>query len=86
VRLVEVAREAGADRAYLVDDAGAIDQAWLESATVVGLTSGASVPEELVLQVLGRLAEAGFCEVHEAEAVRESLVFALPHELRRPAS
>ena len=82
VRLVEVAREAGAGAAYLVADAAGIDEAWLESATVVGVTSGASVPEELVSQVLGRLAEAGFAEVQEAEAVRESMVFALPHELR----
>src|SRR5215472_13523564 len=86
VRLVEVARDAGAASAYLVDNSAAIDPAWLESASTVGVTSGASVPEELVNQVLERLAQAGFRQVEEVEAVHESLVFALPHELRKPAS
>jgi 4-hydroxy-3-methylbut-2-en-1-yl diphosphate reductase len=83
VRLVEVAHEAGAGAAYLVDDASSIDPAWLESATTVGLTSGASVPEALVDQVLERLAQAGFDTVEEAEAVHETVTFALPHALRR---
>jgi 4-hydroxy-3-methylbut-2-enyl diphosphate reductase len=85
VRLVEVATDAGATAAYLVDDAAAIQPSWLESATTVGVTSGASVPEELVAQVLDKLAEAGFGDVEEVEAVHESLVFALPHELRKPS-
>jgi 4-hydroxy-3-methylbut-2-en-1-yl diphosphate reductase len=84
VRLVEVALDAGAASAYLVDDAAAIDPAWLESAATVGVTSGASVPEELVSQVLDRLAEAGFGAIEEVEAVRESMSFALPRELRAP--
>jgi 4-hydroxy-3-methylbut-2-enyl diphosphate reductase len=84
VRLVEVAKDAGAAQAYLVDDRAAIDPAWLESVTTVGVTSGASVPEELVSQVLDRLSEAGFEEVEEVEAVRESMSFALPRELRVP--
>jgi 4-hydroxy-3-methylbut-2-enyl diphosphate reductase len=84
VRLVEVARDAGAASAYLVDDSAAIEPAWLESATTVGVTSGASVPEELVSQVLDRLAEAGFGAIEEVEAVRESMSFALPRELRAP--
>jgi 4-hydroxy-3-methylbut-2-en-1-yl diphosphate reductase len=83
VRLVEVAHEAGASAAYLVDDASAIDPAWLESAVTVGLTSGASVPENLVDEVLERLAEAGFDTVEETEAVHETVTFALPHALRR---
>jgi 4-hydroxy-3-methylbut-2-enyl diphosphate reductase len=83
VRLVEVALDAGAAAAYLVDDATGIDQAWVDGASTVGVTSGASVPEELVNGVLSRLAEAGFGEVEEVEAVRERMVFALPHELRR---
>ncbi|HYK32944.1 MAG TPA: 4-hydroxy-3-methylbut-2-enyl diphosphate reductase [Streptosporangiaceae bacterium] len=83
VRLVEVAHEAGAQAAYLVEDASAIDPAWLESATTVGLTSGASVPENLVDEVLERLAEIGFDTVEEAEAVNETVTFALPHALRR---
>lgn len=84
VRLVEVARDAGAASAYLVDDAAAIEPAWLGSAATVGVTSGASVPEELVSQVLDRLAEAGFVAIEEVEAVRESMSFALPRELRAP--
>ena len=84
VRLVEVARDAGAASAYLVDNSAAIDPAWLESAATVGVTSGASVPEELVSEVLERLAEAGFSTIEEVEAVRESMSFALPRELRAP--
>ena len=83
VRLVEVAVDAGAGAAYLVDDAEAIEPAWLESARTVGLSSGASVPEDLVAGVLARLARSGFDHVEEVEAVEERMVFALPHELRR---
>jgi 4-hydroxy-3-methylbut-2-en-1-yl diphosphate reductase len=83
VRLVEVALDAGARAAYLVEDSAAVDESWLADARTVGVTSGASVPEDLVNGVLGRLAEAGFAEIEEVEAVEESLVFALPHELRR---
>ena len=83
VRLVEVALDAGATAAYLVDDATAIDPSWLENATVVGVTSGASVPEDLVDGVLDHLAGHGFTTVEEVEAIEESLVFALPRELRR---
>jgi 4-hydroxy-3-methylbut-2-enyl diphosphate reductase len=83
VRLVEVAVDAGAGAAYLVDDAESIEPAWLESARTVGLSSGASVPEDLVAGVLARLARSGFDHVEEVEAVEERMVFALPHELRR---
>jgi len=83
VRLVEVALEAGAGASYLVDDASEIEQAWLESVSTVGLTSGASVPESLVRQVMDWLAERGFDDVVEVESARESLQFALPPELRR---
>ena len=87
VRLVEVALDAGAPAAYLVDDASAVDQAWLESALTVGVTSGASVPEDLVSGVLDRLAESGFADVTEVDVVPERMFFALPHELRpRPAA
>jgi 4-hydroxy-3-methylbut-2-en-1-yl diphosphate reductase len=85
VRLVEVAVEAGARAAYLVDDASNIDEQWLDGTSTVGVTSGASVPEELVSGVLGRLAELGYGSVEEVEAVEERLVFQLPPELRRPA-
>ena len=83
VRLVEVALDAGAKAAHLVDDADEIDAAWLEGVTTVGLTSGASVPELLVEQVMAWLAERGYGEVQEVESAQESLLFALPPELRR---
>ncbi|HLH84543.1 MAG TPA: 4-hydroxy-3-methylbut-2-enyl diphosphate reductase [Trebonia sp.] len=83
VRLVEVARDAGAGAAYLVDDAGEIDDRWLDAAATVGVTSGASVPEELVTGVLGKLAALGFADVEEVEAVKERMSFQLPRELRK---
>jgi len=66
-----------------VDDADSIEPAWLEGVRTVGLSSGASVPEDLVTGVLERLADSGFDHVEEVEAVEERMVFALPHELRR---
>ncbi|HXP21715.1 MAG TPA: 4-hydroxy-3-methylbut-2-enyl diphosphate reductase [Streptosporangiaceae bacterium] len=86
VRLVEVARDVGAKAAHLVDDVSALDPAWLDGASTIGVTSGASVPEELVTEVMDRLEQMGYSTVEEVEAVRESLVFALPHELRQPRS
>jgi len=83
VRLVEVALDAGASASYLVDDASEIDEAWLEGVTTVGLTSGASVPEELVEQVMAWLAARGYGDVAEVESAQEHLLFALPPELRR---
>ncbi len=83
VRLVEVAKDAGARAAYLVDDATEIDDGWLVGASTVGVTSGASVPEVLVNGVLGKLAAAGFKDVEEVEAVKERMAFQLPRELRK---
>jgi 4-hydroxy-3-methylbut-2-enyl diphosphate reductase len=83
VRLVEVALDAGATAAYLVDEAAEIDPAWLEGVDTVGVTSGASVPEVLVTGVLDWLAARGFDDVTEVESAKESLLFALPPELRR---
>jgi 4-hydroxy-3-methylbut-2-enyl diphosphate reductase len=83
VRLVEVALGAGAKASYLVDDASEIDEAWLEGATTVGLTSGASVPEDLVDGVLAWLAARGYADVEEITAAKETLLFSLPPELRR---
>lgn len=83
VRLVEVALEAGAGSAYRVDAASEIDPLWLENATTVGVTSGASVPEILVNEVVDYLAEQGFGTVEEVKTAEETLVFALPPELRR---
>jgi 4-hydroxy-3-methylbut-2-enyl diphosphate reductase len=81
VRLVEVALEHGAADAHLVDYAEDIDEAWLDGVTTVGVTSGASVPEELVHGVLAWLAERGYDEVREIEPVTERMHFALPREL-----
>jgi 4-hydroxy-3-methylbut-2-en-1-yl diphosphate reductase len=83
VRLREVALDAGARAAYLVDYAEEIDPAWLAEAQTVGLTSGASVPEELVGQVLGWLAERGFRDVEEFVSAEERLIFSLPRDLKR---
>ena len=83
VRLVEVATDAGARAAYLVDDAGEVNEAWFDGATTVGVTSGASVPELLVDGVLGKLAALGFGDVQEVEAVKERMSFQLPRELRK---
>jgi 4-hydroxy-3-methylbut-2-en-1-yl diphosphate reductase len=83
VRLVEVALEAGARDSHLVDFASEIDPAWLAGVGTVGVTSGASVPEILVSEVLDWLAERGYADVETVKAAEERLVFALPHELRR---
>ena len=82
VRLVEVALNAGSDAAYLVDFADDIEPAWLDGVTTVGVTSGASVPEVLVRGVLERLAEYGYDMVQPVTTANETLVFALPREIR----
>ncbi|MGB0970601.1 MAG: 4-hydroxy-3-methylbut-2-enyl diphosphate reductase [Mycobacterium sp.] len=82
VRLVEVALGAGSDASYLVDYAEDIEPRWLEGVTTVGVTSGASVPEVLVRGVLERLAEYGFDVVQPVTTANETLVFALPREIR----
>ncbi len=83
VRMVEVAVQAGARQGYLIDFAHEIDDAWLENAETVGLSSGASVPDELVQDVLAYLAERGFGEVEEVVTVDERLIFSLPQELKK---
>ncbi|KSZ59030.1 4-hydroxy-3-methylbut-2-enyl diphosphate reductase [Rhodococcus pyridinivorans KG-16] len=82
VRLVEVALGAGARAAHLVDYAKEIDPAWLEGVETVGITSGASVPEILVQGVVQFLDERGFHDVQSVTTANETLVFALPRELR----
>jgi 4-hydroxy-3-methylbut-2-enyl diphosphate reductase len=83
VRMVEVARAAGAKQAHLVDNAAAISADWLDGVTTVGLSSGASVPEILVQEVAAWLAERGYGDLEEVNHTEERLVFALPQELRR---
>ncbi|CAA9286304.1 MAG: 4-hydroxy-3-methylbut-2-enyl diphosphate reductase [uncultured Friedmanniella sp.] len=83
VRLVDVALESGARAAYRVDNAGEVDLAWFEGVSSVGVTSGASVPEDLVRGVLDLLVQQGYPVAQEERLTEESLVFALPPELRR---
>jgi 4-hydroxy-3-methylbut-2-enyl diphosphate reductase len=83
VRLVEVALEAGAQAAHRVDDASEVDPRWLDGVSTVGVTSGASVPEELVDGVLELLRSQGFPAAEAVHTAEESLIFALPPELRR---
>jgi 4-hydroxy-3-methylbut-2-enyl diphosphate reductase len=86
VRLVEVALEKGAKAAFRVDYADEIQQAWLEGVATVGVSSGASVPEVLVQEVLEQLADAGYGTVEEVRTAEEDLMFSLPKELRHDAS
>jgi 4-hydroxy-3-methylbut-2-enyl diphosphate reductase len=83
LRLVEVALAAGAGASYLVDFASEIDESWLDGVETVGVTSGASVPEELVVDVLRWLAERGWADVQEVTTANEKIVFSLPRELKK---
>ncbi|HEV7652258.1 MAG TPA: 4-hydroxy-3-methylbut-2-enyl diphosphate reductase [Actinophytocola sp.] len=82
-RLVEVALQAGASAAYLVDYAREVDPAWLDGVSTVGVTSGASVPDVLVMDLLSWLAERGWADVQEVTTANEKVAFALPRELRK---
>lgn len=83
VRLAEVALEYGAKASHLIDYAEEIQDHWFEGVETIGVTSGASVPEILVKDVLATLNEHGFKDVQEVTAAEESLLFALPPELRK---
>ncbi|MGN6783261.1 MAG: 4-hydroxy-3-methylbut-2-enyl diphosphate reductase [Marmoricola sp.] len=83
VRLAEVALEAGARAAYRVDDASEIEESWLDGVRTVSVTSGASVPESLVEEVLAWLSARGYPDARAVRTAEESLIFALPPELRR---
>ena len=82
VRLTEVALQAGAPAARLIDDAGQIDPAWLTGVMTIGLTSGASVPDHLVTEVVAYLRQHGFPDVEDVTTVEETLTFALPPPVR----
>jgi 4-hydroxy-3-methylbut-2-enyl diphosphate reductase len=82
-RLAEVAEKAGAGRSHLIDDVSRIDPGWLAGVTVVGVTSGASVPEHLVGEVVSYLASSGYAEVEQYRCVEEKLTFSLPPQVRR---
>ena len=83
VRLAEVALEYGAKASHLIDYAEEIQDHWFADVETIGVTSGASVPEILVKDVLATLAEHGYRDVQEVTAAEESLLFALPPELRK---
>lgn len=83
VRLVEVAKEYGAKNAYLIDYANEADSAWLHDVDTVGVSSGASVPELLVEDLLKWLADRGYGTVETVTAKEETLLFQLPRELRK---
>lgn len=83
VRLVEVALEAGAKKAYRVDYVSEIKDEWFDQVSSVGVTSGASVPEELVDEVLKNLAERGYGDVETVQTAEEDIQFSLPAELRK---
>ena len=85
LRLVDVALENGAKAAHRVDYASEVEQAWLDGVTTVGVTSGASVPEVLVQEVLADLADAGYRDVETVVTAEEDLMFSLPKELRHDA-
>ena len=83
VRLVEVALEYGAKKAYLVDYASEVKDEWFDGVETIGVTSGASVPETLVDDLLTHLSVRGYHDVQEVRAKEETLTFALPAELRK---
>jgi 4-hydroxy-3-methylbut-2-enyl diphosphate reductase len=81
-RLVETARAAGT-QAYLIDDESEIDEAWLDRARTVGITSGASAPEKLVGRVCDWFRARGVTDIEPYRIVEEDVTFRLPVELRR---
>ena len=83
VRLVEVSLEYGAKAAYLIDYAAEVKDEWFEGVETIGVSSGASVPEILVKDLLAELARRGYADVTTVTAMEESLLFALPPELRK---
>ena len=83
VRLVEVSLEYGAKAAYLIDYAAEVKDEWLDGVNTIGVSSGASVPEILVRDLLDWLAARGFGDVETITATEEHLLFSLPPELRK---
>jgi 4-hydroxy-3-methylbut-2-enyl diphosphate reductase len=80
-RLVEVAREHGA-ASHLIDNQSQVQEEWLEGVETVGITSGASAPEELVEALVDLFRERGAGEVSELRTVHEDVRFMLPKEIR----
>lgn len=84
-RLREIGEELDVP-SYLIDDATALDEAWLDGIDVVGITAGASAPEELVQELISRLSEIGEIELEEFDGINENVQFKLPDELRGVAA
>jgi len=80
-RLVEVARECGA-ASYLIDNSLQVQEEWLEGVETLGITSGASAPEELVEQLVDFFRERGTEDISEVRTVDEDVRFMLPKEIR----
>lgn len=80
-RLVDVTRDLGTD-AYLIDNADQVEDAWLEGKPVVGITSGASAPDELVQNLVQVFRERGTTDISELEVIQENMRFMLPKEIR----
>jgi 4-hydroxy-3-methylbut-2-enyl diphosphate reductase len=83
VRLVEVSLEYGAKAAYLIDYAAEVREEWFEGVEAIGVSSGASVPEILVDDLLKELSRRGYSDVQTVTATEEHLLFAMPPELRK---
>lgn len=83
VRLVEVSLEYGAKAAYLIDYAAEVKEEWFEGVETIGVSSGASVPEILVDDLLKELSRRGYSDVQTVTATEEHLLFAMPPELRK---
>lgn len=83
VRLVEVALEAGAKAAYRIDYASEIKDEWFDGVETIGVSSGASVPEELVEEVLDYIAKRNYADVEVIQTAEEDVQFSLPAELRK---
>jgi len=83
-RLVEVALEAGAKESHLVDYASQVKDEWFEGVSTVGVTSGASVPEILVKELVEELARRGYADAEEVTTTVETITFSLPRDLRLP--
>jgi 4-hydroxy-3-methylbut-2-enyl diphosphate reductase len=85
LRLVEVARDLGAE-AHLIDNAGELEEAWLDGVRTVGISSGASAPENLVEELVGVFRERGVTDVSELCVTREDVRFMLPKTIRAAAA
>jgi 4-hydroxy-3-methylbut-2-enyl diphosphate reductase len=85
VRLVEVSRDCGTE-AYLIDNVGEVDERWLEGRSVVGISSGASAPENLVADLVDFFRDRGVSDISEFDVVREDVRFMLPKQIREVAT